>query len=254
MGTALVTGCTGGIGAAVRARLEKQGDRVIGVDLRGAEIRADFSTPEGRQKAIAEAREACGGQLDRMVLCAGLGSTVEQLRLIASVNYFGAIELVDGLKECLVGQSDAAVVVICSNSAQMGPFQEHPYVLALLEGDEAKAHEIIDKENGFIAYGGSKHALSRAVRRRSGEWGKAGVRLNGIAPGPTETPMIEETRKHPIYGKGFERLEIPVGRLASPDEMAGIIAFLLSPAAAFIHGSILWADGGNDAVLRPDRF
>ncbi len=254
MGTALVTGCTGGIGAAVRAHLEKQGDRVIGVDVRGAEIEADFSTPEGRRKAIAEASEACTGQLDRMVLCAGLGSTVEQLKLIASVNYFGAIELVDGLKDCLVGQPDAAVVVICSNSAQMGPFQEHPYVLALLEGDEAKAHQIIDKENGFIAYGGSKHALSRAVRRRSGEWGKAGVRLNGIAPGPTETPMIEETRKHPIYGKGFERLEIPVGRLASPDEMAGIIAFLLSPAAAFIHGSILWADGGIDALIRPDHF
>ena len=49
-------------------------------------------------------------------------------------------------------------------------------------------------------------------------------------------------------------LEIPVGRLASPEEMAGIIAFLLGPDAAFIHGSILWADGGNDAVIRPDGF
>ena len=66
--------------------------------------------------------------------------------------------------------------------------------------------------------------------------------------------MIAETRKHPIYGKGFEMLEIPVGRLASPEEMAGIIAFLLGPDAAFIHGSILWADGGNDAVIRPDGF
>ena len=254
MGTALVTGSTGGIGAAVCARLEKQGDRVIGADVANAEIEADLSTPEGRQRVISEARAACDGQLDRMVLCAGLGSTVENLKLIASVNYFGAIELVDGLKDCLAGRPDAAVVVICSNSAQMGPFQEHPYVLALLEGDEARAHDLVEKENGFIAYGGSKHALSRAVRRRASEWGKAGVRLNGIAPGPTETNMIAETRKHPIYGKGFEMLEIPVGRLATPDEMAGIIAFLLSPAAAFIHGSILWADGGNDATIRPDGF
>jgi NAD(P)-dependent dehydrogenase (short-subunit alcohol dehydrogenase family) len=254
MGTALVTGSTGGIGAAVCARLEKQGDRVIGVDVRGAEIDADFASPDGRKKAIAEARESCGGQLDRMVLCAGVNATSDHLKLIASVNYFGAVELIDGLKDCLAGRPGAAVVAVCSNSAQMGPFQEHPYVLALLEGDEAKAHEIIEKENGFIAYGGSKHALSRAVRRRASEWGKLGVRLNGIAPGPTETAMIEETRKHPVFSKGFAQLEIPVGRLASADEMAGIITFLLSPEAAFIHASILWADGGNDATIRPDAF
>ena len=54
-----------------------------------------------------------------------------------------AIELIDELKDCLAGRPGAAVVAVCSNSAQMGPFQEHPYVLALLAGDEAKAHEII---------------------------------------------------------------------------------------------------------------
>ena len=254
MGTAVVTGSAGGIGGAVCARLQKQGDRVIGVDVRDAEILADLSTPDGRQQAVAAAREACGGQLDRLVLGAGLNATFADLKKIASVNYFGAVELMDGLRDCLVGRPGAAVVAICSNSAQMGPFLEHPYVLALLDGDEARAREIIEKENGFIAYGGSKNALSRAVRRRASEWGKLGVRLNGIAPGPTETAMIEETRKHPVFGKGFEQLEIPVGRLASPEEMAGIIAFLLGPEAAFIHGSILWADGGNDAAIRPDAF
>ena len=254
MGTALVTGSASGIGAAVRTRLEKDGDRVIGIDLRGAEIEADLSTPEGRQGALQAAREACGGELDRLVCCAGLGSHIDDLALIASVNYFGAIEIVDGMKACLAGRPGAAAVVICSNSAQMGPFQDHPFVNALLAGDEERAREIVAGENGFIAYGGSKHALSRAVRRRASEWGRARVRLNGIAPGPTETPMMDGTREHPVYSKGFEMLEIPLGRLAEPAEMAGLIAFLLGPEASFVHGSIFWADGGIDAVIRPDSF
>lgn len=254
MGNALVTGCASGIGAAVRARLEKDGDRIIGVDLRDAEILADLSTRDGREQAIAQARAACGGELDRLVCCAGLGSHIDDFARIASVNYFGAIDVVDGMKDCLVGRPGAAVVVVCSNSAQMGPFQDHPFVIALLEGDEAKARDIVAGENGFIAYGGSKHALSRALRRRASEWGKLGVRLNGIAPGPTETPLMEGTRAHPIYSKGFEALEIPLGRTAEPREMADLIAFLLSPAAAFVHGSIFWADGGIDAAIRPDGF
>jgi len=254
MGTAVVTGSAGGIGGAVCARLEKQGDRVIGVDVRDADIVADLSTPEGRKTAIAAAREASGGAIDRLVLGAGLNATFPDLVKIPSVNYFGAVELMDGLRDTLEGRPGASVVAICSNSAQLGPFLEHPYVLALLEGDETRARELIAKENGFIAYGGSKHALSRAVRQRAMEWGRLGVRLNGIAPGPTETAMIEETRAHPVFSKGFDALEIPLDRLASADEMAGIITFLLGPDAAFIHGSILWADGGHDASLRPQAF
>ena len=64
MGIAVVTGSASGIGAAVRARLEKNGDRVIGIDLRNAEIEVDLSTPEGRKRSIAQALEACGGSLD----------------------------------------------------------------------------------------------------------------------------------------------------------------------------------------------
>jgi NAD(P)-dependent dehydrogenase (short-subunit alcohol dehydrogenase family) len=254
MGTAVVTGSASGIGAAVRERLEKQGDRVIGVDLHDAEVVADLSTAEGRRSAVAGVLEQSEGALDRVVLAAGLGAHVDDIALVASVNYFGAVELLDGLRPALEARSDAAVVVVCSNSAQMGPFQEHPFVLALLDHDEARARELLEQENGFIAYGGSKHALSRAVRRRAPEWGKAGVRLNGIAPGPTRTPLMEGAAVHPIWGKGVEALTVPLGRWAEPAEIAAVIAFLLGPEASYIHGSIVFADGGNDAELRPDGF
>lgn len=254
MGVAVVTGSASGIGAAVRERLEREGDRVVGVDLRGAEIQADLSRASERRRAVREILDHGEGALDRLVLCAGLGAHVDDLAAVASVNYFGAVELLDGVRDALAGRAGAAAVVVCSNSAQFGPFEEHPYVLALLEGDEERARRIVAGENGFLAYAGSKHALSRAVRRRAAAWGEAGVRLNGIAPGPTRTPLMDASVRHPIWGKGVEALQIPLGRWAEPGEIAGLVAFLLGPGAAYVHGSIVYADGGNDAVVRPDRF
>jgi NAD(P)-dependent dehydrogenase (short-subunit alcohol dehydrogenase family) len=254
VGTAAITGSASGIGAAVRKRLERDGDRVIGVDLRDAEVVADLSAPEGRQRAIEAVCREAGGALDRLVLCAGLGTHVEDLAMIASVNYFGAVEVMDGLKEALAGRPGAAAVAVCSNSAQFGPFEKHPFVLALLEPNEAKARRLVAKENGFVAYGGSKHALCRAVRRRAKPWGEAGVRLNGICPGATETPLLRGSIEHPVWGKGVAGLDIPLGRRAEPEEMAVVIAFLLGPEAGYVHGSLVYVDGGNDATMRPDRF
>lgn len=249
-----VTGSASGIGAATRARLEEDGRRVVGVDLRGAEVEADLSRPEGRRAAIDAILERCEGRLDAAVLCAGVGGHVADLGLVAAVNYFGAVEVLDALLPALRRGEHPAVVVMASNSAQFFPLDEHPYVLALLEGDEARARELAAKENGFIAYAGSKHALARAVRRRASEWGKAGVRLNALAPGPVRTPLLQATVDHPVFGKGLEQLEVPLGRFAEPAEIAGLVSFLLGDEAAYVHGSVVYVDGGNDAAIRPDRF
>ena len=254
MGTAAVTGSASGIGAAITRRLEADGDRVIGVDLRGADVEADLSTPEGRKSAVAGVLSACDGKLDRLVACAGLGAHLDDFALIASVNYFGAVATLDGLKDALSGREGAAAVAVCSNSARFGPFDDHPFVLACLDGNETLAREIVAKENGFLAYGGSKHALCRAVRRRVSEYGEAGVRLNGICPGATQTPLLQGSLDHPVFGPGVESLNIPLGRRAEPEDIAVVIDFLLGPGACFVHGSILYADGGTDATARPDRF
>lgn len=254
MGITAITGSASGIGAAVRKRFEDDGDRVIGVDLYDAEVETDLSTPKGRQQAISAVREAAGGALDRLVVCAGLGAHVDDFALIASVNYFGAVDVMDGLLGELAGRPAAAAVVVCSNSAQFAPLDEHPYVLALLDHDEAKARELVAQENGFVAYGGSKHALCRAVRRRAKPWGEAGVHLNGVCPGATDTPLLRGAIEHPVWGPGVASLDIPLGRRAEPWEIASVIAFLLGPDAGYVHGSVVYVDGGNDAAIRPDRF
>ncbi|MFI5315378.1 MAG: SDR family oxidoreductase [Myxococcota bacterium] len=255
MAVCAITGSASGIGAAIRRRLEADGARVIGVDLAGAEVAADLATREGRDAAVSAVRDLCGGRLDRLVVSAGVGAHVRPPSRVAAVNYFGAVALLDGLFPALRAGESPAALAVCSNSAQMAPLADHPYVRALLAGDEPEAQRVVDAgDSSIVAYLGSKHALGRAVRRRAGVWGRAGVRLNAVAPGPVKTPLLDGDLADPVTGAAIGKLSIPLGRMGEPDEVAELSAFLLGARAAWIHGSIFYIDGGNDAEIRPDRF
>jgi len=254
MGTCVISGSASGIGAATRKQMESAGDRVIGIDIRDSEIIADLSEPTARRKAIEAVIAETNGSIDRLVLSAGIGE-MNPLPTVASVNYFGAIDLLDGFKDTLSSGQEAAAVLLCSNSARMTSFEDSSFVKALLEGDEPKAREIIDaKQNSFLAYAGGKFALGIAMRRRSEAFGKAGIRLNAVAPGPTHTPILESIVDDPQRGAGLRGLPNPLGRYANPEEIAEVIAFLLGAKASYVHGSILYADGGIDAALFSERF
>lgn len=253
MKTAVITGSASGIGACVKSRLEAQGYTVIGIDLKGETISADLSTAEGRTKAVTDTLEKSGGKIDRLVLAAGLGGHLDNGALVAKVNYFGALALLDGFKGALSAVSGRCVV-IGSNSAQMFMQPDNPIVVALLKDDEDAAMSVIGEQDGTKTYATSKHALTRAVRRRSAQWGADGITLNVIAPGQTATPMQKGAADHPVIGKAVDGIPIPKKRLASPDEMAGVIEFMLSDGAEYMHGSVIYVDGGTDAQLRPDGF
>ena len=105
---------------------------------------------------------------------------------------------------------------------------------------------------GNTAYASSKLAVARAMRRRVAPWGEAGVRLNGVAPGPFASALLDASRADPTLGPLVDLVPIPLGRAGAADEVAAPIEFLLSEAAAWIHGSLLFVDGGTDALLRPD--
>ncbi len=253
MGFAVVTGSASGIGACCAERLKAQGLEIIGIDLKNADIEADLSTQEGRQAAIDQALEMSGGKIDRLVLAAGLGGHIDNGQLVARVNYFGAVELLDGFKDALE-ETSGRVVIIASNSAQSRVQPKGDIVRSMLEGKEDQTMQYIGDAHGALVYANSKHALSRAMRRRAAEWGKAGITLNAIAPGMTETPMFRGAADHPQIGKSVEMIPIPKDRYADPDEIAGVIEFMLSDAADYMQGSVIYVDGGTDAQLRPDGF
>ena len=253
MGIAVITGAASGIGACTKTRLEAQGYEIIGIDLKDETISADLSTPAGRQAAIDETLKRCGGKIDRLVIAAGLGGHLENGALVARVNYFGAVTLLDGFKEALAA-TQGRCVVIGSNSAQMRTDPKAPMVEAMLEGDETKTVEVIGDFHAAMVYGHSKHALTRAVRRRAAEWGELGISINVIAPGPTETPMLDGVKEHPTIRKSLDMIPIPQKRFGRPEEMTDIIEFLLSDTADYMQGSVIYVDGGTDAQLRPDAF
>ncbi|MDH4555141.1 SDR family oxidoreductase [Pseudomonas sp. BN417] len=257
MPTTLITGSASGIGAATRQLLQSAGHEVVGVDLRNADINGDLSSPEGRQQVLEALHERLGGRLDSMVLCAGLGPQVKPESLISSVNYFGAVELLDGLLPLLRGGQSPAVVVISSTASVAIDWETNPLAAAFEDGDEVKVSEGVmaaGDQAGYLAYSASKNALTVAVRRRVRAWGQAGVRLNSIAPGATQTPLLQAGMQDERFSQAIHDYVSPLGRNAEPSEIAAAAAFLLSPQASFIHGAQLFVDGGIDAQTRPTRF
>ncbi len=263
MKTIAITGVASGIGAATAQQLESEGHRVIGVDIQKADITADLSMPGGRSQAVDQILEKSGGRLDGFVPCAGLSALPDRpASLVVSLNYFGSVEMITGLRGALAKSDGASVVGICSNSTTSTPGLPMELVEVLGTGDEGAARALADKiatanEAGWVmGYPASKMALAHWIRTESvrDEWIGQGIHLNAVAPGKTETAMVAEGRAHPVLGPHIDAFPMPVGRDGQAEEIASLICFLLSSKARFIVGSIFFIDGGTDAQLRANDF
>ena len=252
--TAVVTGSASGIGAATAERLRARGEQVIGVDVRDADVIADLSTPDGRTAAINGVTALAGDSLDRLVTCAGLGPIPSRAgSAIVKVNYFGTVELLRGLRPLLANGTAPAAVAISSNSTTCSPGVPEDLVELCLSGDEEAASARADEAGGMGGtYPASKIAVAHWIRRSAvtPDWIGAGIRLNAVAPGLIETAMIAEGRADATVAPMLDLFPIPMGRPGRPEEIAAVIDFLLGPDAGLLVGSVLFADGGTDALLR----
>ena len=261
MGTYAVTGSASGMGHQVAQKLRDAGHTVIGVDIKQADIVADLSTGEGRQAAAAGVLAASGSRLDGAVLAAGLGPTraADRARLIAQVNYLGVVELLDAWRPALAAADRAKVVVFSSNSTTTTPMVPARTVRAFLAHDAEKAVRSVrffGKNASVFVYAASKIAVSRWVRREAvrTEWAGAGIRLNALAPGAIMTPLLEESLSTPKEAKRIRSFPVPIGGFGDAGQLADWVLFMLSDAADFLCGSVLFVDGGSDAYFRADDW
>ncbi len=251
--TYVVSGAASGIGAATTALLRAEGHRVLTVDLRDADVTADLATPDGRAAAVAGVR-ARTDVVHGVVPAAGIGGfTGTDPALVVSVNYFGAVALVEGLHDLMAAAQGAAVVLLASNSITGQPGWAGEVAHACLHGDESVARDVAARHEAVMVYPASKAALAWWARRVgvTEEWIGAGIRLNSVAPGKVATAMTEQLVADPVFGPLSAAYPSAVGRDGRAEEIAAPIAFLLSDAASLVVGSVLYVDGGTDAILHP---
>jgi NAD(P)-dependent dehydrogenase (short-subunit alcohol dehydrogenase family) len=238
--------------------IEANGDKAIGVDIKDCQVIADLSTRQGREEAVEKVTTLTDGLVDAVIANAGLGLSIAKT---VSVNFFGAIEFIEGMRPALL-KSKSPRVVATSSMASLMP-NDAQLVDLMLAGNEAKAVEraqlLVNQGGGAEAliYGSSKRALSRWIRREciKPEWAGAGIPMNAVGPGIVKTPMVSEMIATPESREYLAKVvPMPLNGYIEPEEVAALILWLASETNAHTTGQTIYIDGGSDAVIRGENI
>jgi NAD(P)-dependent dehydrogenase (short-subunit alcohol dehydrogenase family) len=241
----LITGGLTGIGRATAIAFAKAGARLVvagrheeagrqlTTELRGLGAEAEFIRADVRHeddvRALVDKTVARFGRLDVAVNAAGTEGrpgpvteqTAETYAATFDTNVLGTLLSMKHELRVMQGQGSGSIINISSTY-----------------GHEGAA--------GASVYVGSKHAVEGITKSVALEIAKSGIRVNGVAPGPTDTGMLTRLTGTPENKAALVR-GVPMGRLGLSEELANAIVFIASDEASFITGHILNVDGGHTA-------
>jgi len=250
---AVVTGAASGIGLATTRRLLSEGWAVIALDIAESQLAAartslsdgasrlttmvcDVSSTAHVEKVFGQIKST-HPVINALICCAGIlrlgaleSMAVEEFDRVFSVNTRGpwlCARAALPLLKPAAAAGQAARIVFMSSIAAIRP------------------------KTGGGAYAGSKAALSQLTRVLGVECGKYGILVNAIAPGTVDTPMIRNIGSTSQMGQYRPSGDSPLGRVATPDDIASVVWFLLGENARYITGTTIPADGGTSAAFVP---